>query len=83
MGETSMIPPSGTESRAEGPIKKLGVVSGSEPVSSGHVSAEIGMFPVRIKSSGAQIVVRVDVEALRRQQEIEEANESIRRRSGG
>jgi len=83
MGETSMIPGSGTQAPAEGLTKQLELQHGQEPTCSGHVSAEAGMFPVRVKTTDAQVLVRVDVELLRRQQEILEANEAIRRRLHG
>ena len=83
MGETSMIPGSGTQVPAEGLTKKLELQQGREPVCSGHVSAEVGMFPVRVRSADAQVLVLLDVELLRRKQEIEAANETIRRRLRG
>jgi hypothetical protein len=78
-----MIPPSGTQSQAEGTLKKLEIQAGREPVSSGSVSVETDMFPVRVRTGDAKVLVRVDIELLRRQQEIEEANEEIRRRLRG
>lgn len=83
MGETSMIPTSGTECQAEGETKKLEVQEGHSPVCSGHIPVETGSLPVRVKTSDAQILVRTDVELLRRQQEVEEANKAIRQRLRG
>jgi hypothetical protein len=83
MGETSMIPASRTQVPAEGVTHRLIVQQGQASVSSEYISDEASMFPVRVKTSQAQVLVRVDIALLRRQQEIEEANKEIRRRLRG
>lgn len=83
MGETSLILGSGTQAPAEGQLKKLTVEMGTEPLSSGHISFDADMFPVRVKSSEAKILIRLDVELMKRQQETEAANEEISRRLRG
>jgi hypothetical protein len=83
MGETSLILGSGTQAPAEGRVNKLIVEMGEAPLCSGHISVDANMFPVRVKSSETKILIRVDVELMKRQQEIAEANEEIRRRLRG
>lgn len=83
MGETSMILASRTQVPAQGPTQALTIQQSQAPVSSGHTATEVSMFPVRVKTSDAQVRVCVDVELLRRQQEIEKANEEIHRRLRG
>jgi hypothetical protein len=83
MGETSLIPGSETQAPPEGHVKRLTFEVGQGPLSSGHISADTHMFPVRVKNSQAQITILVDVELMKRQQEIEEANEEISRRLRG
>lgn len=80
MGETSMIPGSESQAPAEGETKKLEIAQGAMPVASGHISTEAPMFPVRVTTSRETVLLRLDVEELCRQREIEEANEEIRRR---
>jgi hypothetical protein len=83
MGETSMTPSSPTQAPAEGVMQKLTVEPGQAPTSSGHISADAQMFPVRVTTSEATVLIRVDIELMRRQQETEEANAAIRRRLRG
>lgn len=83
MGETSMIPASGTQGTTEGATQKLTIQTVQTSVSSMHVPVEGAMFPVRVKTDDAKILVRVDVELMRQQEEIERANEEIRRRLRG
>lgn len=83
MGETSMIPASRTQVPGEGTTHKLAIQQSQTAVSSEYISAEVSMFPVRVKTGDAQVLVCVDVELLRRQQEIEGANEEIRCRLRG
>jgi hypothetical protein len=83
MVETSMIPGSGTQAAAEGATQKLTIQQGQAPVCSGHISAEVSMFPVRVTTSEDTVLLRLNVQLLRRQREHEEANEAIRRRLRG
>ncbi len=83
MADTSMIPSSGTHVTAEGATQKLTIQAGQTPVSSGHIPAEFGNFPVRVRSSEARVLIRVDADLMRQQQETEDANEAIRRRLRG
>jgi hypothetical protein len=83
MSETSMIQVSGTQAPAEGATQRLAIQEGQDPVSSGNVFTEFSTFPVLVKTSEAKVLVRVDMELMRRQQETEKANEAIRRRQHG
>lgn len=83
MRETSMIPASETQAPAEGTSQRVTIQESQVIVSSGHISTEVSMFPVRVKSADAQVRVLVDVELLKRQREVQEANEEIRRRLRG
>jgi hypothetical protein len=78
-----MILASTTQAPAQGPMQTLAIQQSQAPVSSGYIATEVPMFPVRVKTSDAKVLVCVDVELLRRQQETEEANEEICRRLRG
>jgi hypothetical protein len=78
-----MIPLSETRSQAEGATKRLDIQLGRESACSVHVATESEKFSVRVRTGEAQVLVRMDVELIRRQQEIREANEEIKRRMRG
>ena len=84
MGETGMILGSGTQIGSTANAKKVDVAPAiREDVLTAYNVVDAQMFPVRVSKSKDQVVLVLDTQLLNKQRNIEETNESIRRRSRG
>jgi hypothetical protein len=83
MGDTSMIPGSGTQSSSAFEMKKVETTSGGYTVQTDY-SARLGnMHAVRVSRSDKTVTLRVNTERMREQARIKEMNDSIRKRTRG
>ncbi len=84
MGETSMIPGSGTQGGAAGRQEKVELYKkGGEPVATDHKSQHSNLYAVRVSSAAAKVVIQVDTKRLSERKKIRAMNDSIKRRTRG
>lgn len=84
MGDTGMIPSSGTQGRSSGREKQVKVdMTGGDRVPTDHASVHSGLYVVRVTKGEERVLLHIDTERLAERRSIKAANDSIRRRTRG
>jgi hypothetical protein len=83
MGDTSMIPGSGTQSSGASEMKKVETTGGGYTVQTDYSARLDNMHPVRASRTDKTVMLRVNTERMREQARIKEMNDSIRKRTRG
>jgi hypothetical protein len=84
MGDTGMVPDSGTRGRSSGKEEKVALYEkGREPVITDHTTNRGPVYAVRVTKGDERVLLHIDTKRQAERDKFRAANESIRRRTRG